>query len=154
MNVQWLLDFGGDEREGLADRVDALEIAFGNLDAELLLECHHQLDQVEAVGVEVVAELRLGHDGGLVDGEHLDGALLEAGEKFGMSALDVSAALQAMSELQRLRLNHQHHAITTGIKPDNHLHPEELSTYDEAVLREGLKQAKRLQQRLKLTYRI
>lgn len=79
---------------------------------------------------------------------------LEAGENFGMSALDVSAALQAMSELQRLRLNHQHHAITTGIKPDNHLHPEELSTYDEAVLREGLKQAKRLQQRLKLTYRI
>lgn len=79
---------------------------------------------------------------------------LEAGEKFGMSALDVSAALQAMSELQRLRLNHQHHAMTTGIKPDNHLHPEELSTYDEAVLREGLKQAKRLQQRLKLTYRI
>ncbi|MBU3668153.1 MAG: nucleotidyltransferase [Rhodocyclaceae bacterium] len=79
---------------------------------------------------------------------------LQAGEKFGMSGLDVSAALQAMSELQRLRLNHQHCAITEGIKPDNHLHPEELSTYDEAVLREGLKQAKRLQQRLKLTYRI
>lgn len=79
---------------------------------------------------------------------------LEAGEKFGMSALDISAALQAMSELQRLRLHHQHTAIIGGAKPDNHLHPEELSTYDEAVLREGLKQAKRLQQRLKLTYRI
>jgi len=79
---------------------------------------------------------------------------LKAGEKFGMSPLDVSAALQAMSELQRLRLNHQHKAIIDGVKPDNHLHPEELSTYDEAVLREGLKQAKRLQQRLKLTYRI
>lgn len=79
---------------------------------------------------------------------------LEAGEKFRMSALDVSAALQAMSELQRLRLHHQHRAIIAGTKPDNHLHPEELSSYDEAVLREGLKQAKRLQQRLKLTYRI
>lgn len=79
---------------------------------------------------------------------------LEAGEKAGMSALDVSATLQAMSELQRLRLNHQHLAIMAGTKPDNHLHPEELSTYDEAVLREGLKQAKRLQQRLKLAYRI
>ena len=79
---------------------------------------------------------------------------LEAGEKFGMSPLDISAALQAMSELQRLRLHHQHTAIIGGAKPDNHLHPEELSTYDEAVLREGLKQAKRLQQRLKLTYRI
>lgn len=79
---------------------------------------------------------------------------LEAGKKFGMNKLDISAALQAMSELQRLRLNHQHQAIINGGKPDNHLHPEELSTYDEAVLREGLKQAKRLQQRLKLTYRI
>lgn len=79
---------------------------------------------------------------------------LEAGERFGMSALDISAALQAMSELQRLRLHHQHSAIIEGTKPDNHLRPEELSTYDEAVLREGLKQAKRLQQRLKLTYRI
>jgi CBS domain-containing protein len=79
---------------------------------------------------------------------------LEAGERFGMSMLDISAALQAMSELQRLRLHHQHTAIIEGAKPDNHLRPEELSTYDEAVLREGLKQAKRLQQRLKLTYRI
>lgn len=79
---------------------------------------------------------------------------LEAGEKFGMSALDVSAALQAMSELQRLRLSHQHQAIEAGKNPDNHLHPDELSSYDEAVLREGLKQAKRLQQRLKLTYRL
>ena len=79
---------------------------------------------------------------------------LEAGEKFGMSTLDVSAALQAMSELQRLRLGHQHQAIETGKNPDNHLHPDELSSYDEAVLREGLKQAKRLQQRLKLTYRL
>ena len=79
---------------------------------------------------------------------------LQAGEKFRMTALEVSAALQAMSELQRLRLNHQHRAILAGTKPDNHLHPEELSSYDEAVLREGLKQAKRLQQRLKMTYRI
>ena len=79
---------------------------------------------------------------------------LEAGEKFGMSALDVSAAMQAMSELQRLRLGHQHFAIEAGKSPDNHLHPDELSTYDEAVLREGLKQAKRLQQRLKLCYQI
>lgn len=79
---------------------------------------------------------------------------LEAGEKFGMSALDVSAALQAMSELQRLRLSHQHQATEAGKNPDNHLHPDELSSYDEAVLREGLKQAKRLQQRLKLTYRL
>lgn len=77
-----------------------------------------------------------------------------AGQKFGMNPLDVSAALQAMSDLQRLRLGHQQRAIAAGKNPDNHLHPDELSTYDEAVLREGLKQAKRLQQRLKLTYRI
>ena len=79
---------------------------------------------------------------------------LEAGEKAGMSLQDVDAALQAMSDLQRLRLNHQRRAIVAGDAPNNHLRPEDMSTYDEAVLREGLKQAKRLQQRLKLTYRI
>ena len=57
------------------------EFLLGNLDAELLLERHHELDEVEAVGVEVVTELGVGCD--LVFGhrQHLDGALLEAGEQ-------------------------------------------------------------------------
>ena len=33
-----------------------------DFDAELLFERHHELDQVEAVGVEVVAELGVGRD--------------------------------------------------------------------------------------------
>ena len=63
-------------------RSRSLELLLGDLDVELLLERHHQLDEVEAVGVEVVAELGLGHDLVLGDRQHLDGALLEPAEQF------------------------------------------------------------------------
>ena len=54
----------------------------GTVDVELLLERHHELDEVEAVGVEIVAELGVGRHLVLRDREHLDGALAEAGEQF------------------------------------------------------------------------
>src|SRR5690606_37259179 len=72
----------GDQLVGLADGLDALELLTGDLDAELLLERHHELDEVEAVGVEVVAELGVGHHLVLGDRQHLDGTALEAGEQF------------------------------------------------------------------------
>jgi hypothetical protein len=43
-----------------ADGLDALELLLLDGDVELLLERHDQLDQVEAVGVEVVGEAGLG----------------------------------------------------------------------------------------------
>jgi hypothetical protein len=75
-------ELAGDQVVGLADRLDALELFLGHLDPELLLERHHELDEVEAVGVEVVPELGLGRDVFLVDREHLDGALAKASEQF------------------------------------------------------------------------
>ena len=44
-----------DEVVGLADGLDALELLLVDGDVELLFERHDQLDEVEAVGVEVVA---------------------------------------------------------------------------------------------------
>ena len=54
---------------------------FGDdLDAELFLERHDELDEVEAVGIEVLGEAGLPGHLGLVDREHLDRALLEGVE--------------------------------------------------------------------------
>src|SRR5438105_3134761 len=44
------------ERQGLADRVDAVEVLFGDGDVEPFLEGHDELDEVKAVGVEVLLE--------------------------------------------------------------------------------------------------
>src|SRR5690242_18322560 len=54
-----------DEVEGLTDGRDALELLFFDGDVELLFEVHHQLDEVEAVRIQIVREARLEFD--LVD---------------------------------------------------------------------------------------
>ena len=72
----------GDDVVGLLDRLDAFEFFLRYRHVEFLFERHHELDEVEAVGIEVVTEVGLGHDGALLDGQHLDGALAEAGKQF------------------------------------------------------------------------
>src|ERR1051325_10146081 len=47
-----------DVLEGVADRDDLLGVLVGNLDVEVLLERHHQLDGVERVRAQVPDELR------------------------------------------------------------------------------------------------
>src|SRR6185437_5929444 len=55
---------------------DLLRRVLGDLDAERLLERHHQLDRVEAVGAQVIDERRLGCDLRLLDAEVLHHDLL------------------------------------------------------------------------------
>src|SRR5205085_931106 len=47
-------NLGQDEVDCLTDGRDAFEILFGDLNVEALLQPHHELDQVETVGVEVL----------------------------------------------------------------------------------------------------
>ena len=57
-----------DVLDSLVDRVDGVSVLVGDLDAELLLDGHDDLDGVEAVETEVVGEVRGGLDvGGIVD---------------------------------------------------------------------------------------
>ena len=66
-----------DEVDRLADGGDALEVLFGHRDVEALLEAHDELDEVEAVGVEVLLEAGLFGDGVGLDAQHLDGDLAQ-----------------------------------------------------------------------------
>ena len=78
----FMTELADDQVVGLADSFDALEIFLGHLDAELFLQRHYQFDEIETVGVEIVAELCLWNDLVFRDRQHLDGAFAEAGEHF------------------------------------------------------------------------
>src|SRR5512147_718643 len=64
--------------DGVLDLRDLLGVLVGDLDAELLLERHHELDGVEAVRAKVVHERSLGSDGPLLDSQLVDDDLLHA----------------------------------------------------------------------------
>lgn len=76
------------------------------------------------------------------------GRLSAGGALAGMAPGEIAAAVAAFSHLLRLRFEHQlaYPLGGQGVRPD------ELHDMDRAVLREALRQAKRLQQRLKLNY--
>src|SRR6478609_6135768 len=63
--------------DGLADGLDLLRVLVRDLDPELVLELHDQLDEVERVGVEVLLEGCLLRDVRLVDAELLGEDLLD-----------------------------------------------------------------------------
>jgi hypothetical protein len=63
--------------DSLADGLDLLRVLVGDLDAELILELHDQLDQIERVGVEILLERRLLCDLALIDTELVGQNLLD-----------------------------------------------------------------------------
>jgi hypothetical protein len=67
-----------EELDRVADGDDRLGRVVRNLDAELFLESHHQLDRVEAVGAQVVDEIRAFDDLVGIHAEMLDHDLLHA----------------------------------------------------------------------------
>jgi CBS domain-containing protein len=80
--------------------------------------------------------------------------LLEAARRGAMPASDAQAHVAAFHFLQHFRLRHQHARMAQGQEPDNHLPPDSLNEIDRRLLRECLRSAKRLQQRLALDYRL
>ena len=67
-----------EEFHGVADGLDLLGGIIGNLAAEFLLERHHQLDGIEAVGAQIIDEARVVGDLVGLDPEVLDNDLLHA----------------------------------------------------------------------------
>jgi len=78
--------------------------------------------------------------------------LRNAGSSAGLPATEIAAVDAALSQILRLRLAQQIEAAGRGDAGGYGLKPAALHDIDRAILREALKQAKRLQQRLKLNY--
>jgi CBS domain-containing protein len=49
---------------------------------------------------------------------------------------------------------HQQAQIEAGVPPDNYLDPDSLNALDRRILKEAFRQARKLQQRLRLDYRL
>ena len=71
-----------------------------------------------------------------------------------VSQTDADAWVAAIIFLQHFRLRHQHAQISRGEEADNHLHPDRLNELDRRLLKETLRTARNLQQRLALDYQL
>ena len=61
---------------------------------------------------------------------------------------------RAFHFLQLLRLRHQHGQQRAGQTPDNHLDPDTLNPLDRRILKEALRQARKVQARLAMDYHL
>jgi len=80
--------------------------------------------------------------------------LHDAGPANSLNAPDIAAVDAAFSHILRLRLLHQLAAGAAAGEAGNGVPLGSFNDVDRAILRESLKQAKRLQQRLKLNYEL
>lgn len=78
--------------------------------------------------------------------------LHRAGQAAGMSAAEIAAVNSAFSHILRLRLAGQCDDRRDGVAGSHTMRIDGLHDMDRAILKEALKQARRLQQRLKLNY--
>jgi CBS domain-containing protein len=61
---------------------------------------------------------------------------------------------RAFHFLQLLRLRHQHGQQRAGQTPDNYIDPDTLNPLDRRILKEALRQARKVQARLALDYKL
>ena len=61
---------------------------------------------------------------------------------------------RAFHFLQLLRLRHQHGQQRAGQTPDNHIDPDTLNPLDRRILKEALRQARKVQTRLAMDYKL
>jgi CBS domain-containing protein len=61
---------------------------------------------------------------------------------------------RAFHFLQLLRLRHQHARQRAGQSPDNHVNPDTLNPLDRRILKEALRQARKVQARLAMDYKL
>jgi CBS domain-containing protein len=80
--------------------------------------------------------------------------LRHAGIRVGMAEKDINAIVQGLYYIQRIRLRNQCREIDEGVEPTNFVAPDQLNEIDRRVLKESFKQAKKLQNRLKLDYHL
>jgi len=62
--------------------------------------------------------------------------------------------LDAFHFVQKVRLDHQLNCLTQGRPGDNFVSPDDLNALDRRILKEALRQARKLQERLRLDFRL
>ena len=76
-----------------------------------------------------------------------------AGALMNISPEDVAASLEGFNFIQLLRLRHQHQVLGQA-GGGNRIDPDALNELDRHILKEAFKQARKLQDKLKLDYRL
>ena len=71
-----------------------------------------------------------------------------------LPATEAEAWIGGFHFLQLIRLRHQQKQIASGETPDNYLNPDHLNDLDRRILKEALRQAKMLQNRLALDFQL
>ena len=67
---------------------------------------------------------------------------------------EAAAAADGFNFIQLLRLRHQHSEQMQGRAGDNLIRPDELNEVERRILKEAFRQARKLQQRLKMDYQL
>jgi CBS domain-containing protein len=75
-------------------------------------------------------------------------------QRMGVKAEEVAAITEGFNFIQLLRLRHQHFETEHGRAGDNYINPDQLNELDRRILKEAFRQARKLQQRLKLDYQL
>jgi CBS domain-containing protein len=78
--------------------------------------------------------------------------LREAAQALNIPDTELADWNRAFHFLQLLRLRHQHGQQRAGQTPDNHLDPDTLNPLDRRILKEALRQARKVQARLAMDY--
>jgi CBS domain-containing protein len=80
--------------------------------------------------------------------------LRAAGERLHVERRYVDATVEAFHFLQLLRLRQQDLAAAAGSAGPNRIDPYALHEIDQRMLKEAFRQAKQLQERLRMSYRL
>jgi CBS domain-containing protein len=73
-------------------------------------------------------------------------------QRMGVTPEEAAAIVEGFNFIQLLRLRHQHFEEEHGRPGDNFINPDQLNELDRRILKESFRQARKLQQRLKLDY--
>ena len=101
--------------------------------------------------IDAARVFALGHD---VSVTNTVQRLKQTGAAMNVSPEEVGAAIDAFNFIQLMRLRHQHAEQQQGREGDNRVRPDDLNEVERRILKESFRQARKLQQRLKLDYQL
>jgi len=89
-----------------------------------------------------------------IDETHTERRLRAAGPALNAPAREIDGWIAAYNHVQHARLKAQVDGIARGVAPDNRIDPAQLNDFDRQALKLAFQQARQLQNRLALDYRL